>query len=69
MQTTGAALLAAKRCTPMRVLILAQDSRSAHGLLYLTAVRGDICPPEHCHAPVDTYVSLDRLTAPEAVGR
>ena len=39
MQTTGAALLAVNRCSPARVWMPAQDSRSAHGLLYLAAVR------------------------------
>jgi hypothetical protein len=39
MQTTGAALLAVKRCSPMRVRMPAQDSRSVHRLLYLAAVR------------------------------
>ena len=34
MQTTGAALVAAKRCSLACVLMPAQDSRSAHGLLY-----------------------------------
>ena len=35
MQTTGAALLAAKQGSPMRVRVAAHDSRRAHGLLYL----------------------------------
>ncbi len=39
MQTTGAALLAAKHRSPMRVLMPAQDGRSVYGLLYLSAVR------------------------------
>jgi hypothetical protein len=41
MQTMGASLLAAKRGSPVRVRTLAQDSRSAYGLLYLAAVRYD----------------------------
>ena len=35
MQTTGAALLAIKQCSLVRVWMPAQDGRSAHGLLYL----------------------------------
>ena len=38
MQTTGTALHAVKRHSPARVPMAAQDSRSPHGLLYLTAV-------------------------------
>ncbi len=40
MQTTGAALLAVEWCSLARVRMAAQDSRSAHGLLYLAAVWG-----------------------------
>ncbi len=39
MQTTGTALLAAERRCIVRLRAPAQDSRSAHGLLYLIAVR------------------------------
>ena len=38
MQTTGAALLATKRCSLVRVLVAVHDGRNAHGLPYLTAV-------------------------------
>jgi hypothetical protein len=38
MQTAGACLLAFNRCSSPRVQMPAQDSRSAHGLLYFTAV-------------------------------
>ena len=38
MQTTGAALLAVERRSPLRVQMTAQDRRSAHALLYLVAV-------------------------------
>ena len=38
MQTTGASLLAFNQCSSPRVQTHAQDSRSAHGLLYLAAV-------------------------------
>ena len=41
MQTTGACLFAVERCSPVRVWMAAQDSRSAHGLLYFAAVRDD----------------------------
>ena len=34
MQNTGAILLAAQRCSLVRMWTPAQDSRSAHGLLY-----------------------------------
>jgi hypothetical protein len=39
MQTTGASLLTVNWCSSSRVQMPAQDSRSAHGLLYPTAVR------------------------------
>jgi hypothetical protein len=68
LQTTGAALLAVKRCSMARVQVPAHDGRCAHRLLYLAAVRGGICPPKNGQAPVDTYVSIDGLTAPDAVG-
>ena len=38
MQTTGAVLLTAKWCSPACVLMPAQDSPDAYGLLYLAAV-------------------------------
>ncbi len=41
MQTTGASLLAVNQSSPAHVRTFAQDSRSAHGLLYLAAVRYD----------------------------
>jgi hypothetical protein len=45
MQTSGTALLAAERCSPVRVLTAGEDSRSAHGLLYFAAVRA--WPEDH----------------------
>ena len=65
MQTTGASLLAVNRCSPAHVRTLAQDSRSAHGLLYLAAVRDDEREQEHCQGRID--VGPASLTAPEAV--
>jgi hypothetical protein len=44
MQTTGATLFKVRRCSLARTWMLAQGSRSAYGLLYLAAVRGD------CHS-------------------
>lgn len=41
MQTSGACLLAFNRCSPPRVQMPAQGSRSAHRLLYLAAVRAN----------------------------
>jgi hypothetical protein len=41
MQTSGAALLASKRRSLVRALMAVHDGRSAHGLLYFAAVRGD----------------------------
>ena len=41
MQTTGATLLRVRRCSLARTWMLARSSRSAYGLLYLAAVRGD----------------------------
>jgi hypothetical protein len=46
MQTTGAALVAVRRCSSVRVRMLVQGSCSAYGLLYLAAVRGGVCPPK-----------------------
>jgi hypothetical protein len=66
MQTTGATLVAIKRCSPMCVRMPAQDSRSVHGLLYLAAVRDDRRRKEHCQGRVDTGPAS--LTAPEAIG-
>jgi hypothetical protein len=62
MQTTGAPLLVVKRCSVMRAWMPAQDSRSAHGLLYLAAVRSD---RHHlirrlCHAhPLPAHFTAD----------
>jgi hypothetical protein len=39
MQTMGATLLVAKRCSLMCVLTVVYDGRCAHGLLYMAAVR------------------------------
>jgi hypothetical protein len=39
MQTTGAALLAVKRCSLVRVPMVAQDRHGTYGLLYLAAVQ------------------------------
>jgi hypothetical protein len=39
MQTTASALLAVRRCSPVRMRMLAHDSRSAYGLLYFAAVQ------------------------------
>ena len=47
MQTVGAALLVVRERSLTRVLVAAQDSRSAHGLLYLAAVRDHGRGPEH----------------------
>ena len=50
MQTIGAALLAAERRSIVRLWTRGQDSRGAHGLLYLTAVSDDRREQEHCQA-------------------
>src|SRR5215469_9444489 len=44
MQTSGAALVAVRPRSVVRVWMLAQGSRSAHGLLYVAAVRDDRLP-------------------------
>jgi hypothetical protein len=67
MQTVGTALLAVNRCSPARVWATFQDSRSAHGLLYLAAVRDDRREQEHCQSRVD--IGSASLMAPEAVDR
>ena len=43
MQTTGASLLAVSWCSSLHVWTPVQDSRSAHGLLYVPAVRRRTC--------------------------
>ena len=60
MQTTGAALLAANRCSIVRVQVPAQDGRKAHGLLYLAAVLDAGREQGHRQGMVDT----DRRSAP-----
>jgi hypothetical protein len=60
MQTTGAALFAVNRCSPMRVRVAAHDSRRAHGLLYLAAVWTDRREQEHRQGTLDTDPSLLR---------
>jgi hypothetical protein len=42
MQTKGATLLRVRRCSLARMWMLARGSRSACGLLYLAAVRGEL---------------------------
>ncbi len=58
----GAALLAVERCSLVRVDGTAQDSRSAHALLYFAAVQNDrhhlfrrLCHahPLPAHSPAD----------------
>jgi hypothetical protein len=48
MQTTGAALVAAKWCSLIRVPLPAQGSPSAYGLLYLAAVRDHLHEHQAC---------------------
>jgi hypothetical protein len=54
MQTTGVSLLAVSRCSPQHVRTPTYDSRSAHGLLYLAAVRND------SHHLIRRKVSIDQ---------
>ena len=54
MQTTGACLFAFNQCSSRRVQMHAEDSRSAHGLLYPAAVQHDGREQEHRQVPVDT---------------
>jgi len=54
MQTTGASLVAVNWPSPAHVRTLAQDSRGAHGLLYLAAVLADWREQEHRQETVDT---------------
>jgi hypothetical protein len=53
MQTTGATLLATKRRSLVRVLMVVHDGRCAHGLLYLAAVRDDRRELERGQVQVD----------------
>jgi hypothetical protein len=66
MQTTGATLLAGKRCSVVHAWMAAEDSRSALRLLYLAAVRRDGRKQECCQGYVD--IGSASLAAPEAVG-
>jgi hypothetical protein len=68
MQTVGAAMLAVKRCSIARVRMLAHDSRSAHRLLYLAAVRGGICPPETVKATLTLTCQSTGSRLPDTVG-
>jgi hypothetical protein len=52
MQTTGTALGVSERRSIVRLRTPAQDSRSAHGLLYLAAVRDDSREQERCQVGV-----------------
>ena len=61
MQTTGADLLAVKLPSSMRVRRYAQDGRSAHGLLYQTAVRAASYQQERCQDQVDIGLSAWQL--------
>jgi hypothetical protein len=64
MQTTGTAQLATERRCIVRLWTLAQDSRSAHGLLYLTAVRSRrLCCGEHKAMWQPTSHDLHRVRA------
>jgi hypothetical protein len=54
MQTTGAALLAVKRCSLVWVRSAAQDGRRVCGLLYFAAVPADWHEREHRQGTVDT---------------
>ena len=58
MQTTDALLLAVSRCSSPRVWTLAQDSRSAYGLLYLAAVWASWHEQEHRQGTIDSDPSL-----------
>src|ERR1700733_3379592 len=59
MQSTGAALLAVKRCSLVRVPMAAQDGPRAYGLLYLAAVPDGSCQQEHCQGQVDIGAPRD----------
>ena len=63
MQTTGATLLKVK--LPSSMWMCAQDRRSAHGLLYLIAVRDGQREREHHQGRID--IGSRRLTSPEVV--
>jgi hypothetical protein len=60
MQTTGAPLLAVSGCSSPRVWTLAQDSRSAYGLLYLAAVWAGWHEQEPRQGTIDSGPSLVR---------
>ena len=67
MQTTGAALLAVKRCSLAWMRSAAQDGHSVCGLLYSAAVSADWREQEHRQETVDTDPSLVRHA--QAVGQ
>jgi hypothetical protein len=66
MQTSGAVLLVVRRCSVTRAWTSAHDGCSAHGLLYLTAVRHDGREQERCQGCVD--IGYASLAAPKAIG-
>ena len=55
MQTTGAALLAVELRSVPHAWMAAHDSRSAHGLLYPSAVRDGRPEQEHRQGSVDSF--------------
>ena len=61
MQTSGTALLAVERCRLVGVWLAAQDGRSAHGLLYLAAVRDDRRKQEHIKVTLTAGLLRSRL--------
>jgi hypothetical protein len=67
MQTTGAVLLTVKRSSLAHVRTPAQDSRSAHGLLYLAAVRDDRRQQEYCQVRLDVRPSAWELVCHASV--
>lgn len=56
MQTIGTTLARGNRCSLVRVQVPAHNSSSAHGFLYLAAVRDDGCQQEHRQALADIAV-------------
>ena len=63
MQSTGAVLLAVQQCGLPCMWLLTQDSRSAHGLLYLAAVWDDGRKQEHCQGRIN--ISSASLATPD----
>ena len=68
MQTTGACLFASSRCSSPRVQTPAQDSRSAHGLLYPLLYGTTSASMNTVKAALTSALLHSRLRSPQGGG-